>query len=116
MSSSETHPEADPGADPDLAPILNLDRVVHEPARLAILTVLSAAEEVEFLFLQRVTGLSKGNLSSHTQKLEAAGFLETLKSFKGRIPVTHFRITEEGRTALQSYHRQLRALLPQEKP
>jgi len=94
--------------------ILDLDRIVHEPARLAILTVLSSAQEVAFIFLQRVTGLSKGNLSSHTQKLEAAGYLETLKTFEGRIPVTSFRITEEGRIALKTYHRQLRAILPED--
>ena len=99
---------------PDPRSILDLDRMVHEPARLAILTVLAAAEEVAFLFLQRVTGLSKGNLSSHTQKLEAAGFLETVKAFQGRIPVTTFRITEDGRAALRAYHKQLRALLPKE--
>ena len=63
MKEGETTPKA----------ILDLDRMVHEPARLAILTVLASAEEVAFLFLQRVTGLSKGNLSSHTQKLEAVG-------------------------------------------
>ncbi|MDE3032294.1 MAG: transcriptional regulator [Acidobacteriota bacterium] len=101
-------------SDPDPKSILDLDRMVHEPARLAILTVLAAAEEVAFLFLQRVTGLSKGNLSSHTQKLEAAGFLETVKAFQGRIPVTTFRITEDGRAALRAYQRQLRALLPKE--
>jgi DNA-binding transcriptional ArsR family regulator len=99
---------------PGLKAILELDRTVHEPARLAILTVLAAAEEVAFLFLQRVTGLSKGNLSSHTQKLEAAGYLETVKAFQGRIPVTSFRITEDGRLALKAYHKQLRALLPEE--
>lgn len=103
-----------PQSDPDPRRILDLDRLVHEPARLAILTVLAAAEEVAFLFLQKVTGLSKGNLSSHTQKLEAAGYLETVKAFQGRIPSTTFRITEEGRAALQAYHRQLRALLPKE--
>jgi DNA-binding transcriptional ArsR family regulator len=102
-------------ANPDLQPILTLDRTVHEPSRLAILTVLSAAEEVEFLFLQRVTGLSKGNLSSHTQKLEGAGYLETVKAFRGRIPVTSFRITDDGKVALKAYHKQLRALLPEEK-
>jgi len=101
--------------EPNLQPILDLDRTVHEPARLAILTVLSAAEEVEFLFLQRITGLSKGNLSSHTQKLEAAGYLETVKAFRGRIPVTSFHITDQGRGALKTYHQQLRALLPEEK-
>ena len=99
---------------PNPKAILDLDRTVHEPARLAILTVLAAAEEVAFLFLQRVTGLSKGNLSSHTQKLEAAGYLETVKAFQGRIPMTSFRITEEGRLALRLYHQQLRALLPKE--
>lgn len=94
-----------------LQTILDLDRMVHEPARLAILTVLAAAEEVEFLFLQKVTGLSKGNLSSHAQKLEAAGFLETRKSFRGRIPATAFRITATGRAALEAYHQQLRTML-----
>jgi DNA-binding MarR family transcriptional regulator len=91
--------------------ILDLDRVVHEPARLAILTVLAAAEVVEFLFLQKVTGLNKGNLSSHAQKLEAAGYLETSKAFRGRIPVTAFRITDAGRAAIRDYREQLRKLL-----
>ena len=103
-----------PDPKPHLQAILDLDRTVHEPARLAILTVLAAAESVEFLFLQRVTGLSKGNLSAHTQKLEAAGFLDTHKAFRGRIPVTRFQITEDGRAALRAYHKQLRALLPKE--
>jgi DNA-binding transcriptional ArsR family regulator len=92
--------------------ILELDRMVHEPARLAILTVLSAAEEVEFLFLLKVTGLSKGNLSVQAQKLEAAGLLRTTKGFRGRIPVTSFRITTDGKKALAAYHAQMRALLP----
>ena len=98
--------------DAPLKSILELDRVVHEPARLAILTVLSAAEEVEFLFLLKVTGLSKGNLSVQAQKLEATGYVHTTKGFRGRIPVTTFRITPEGKKALAAYHAQLRALLP----
>jgi len=96
--------------------ILDLDRMVHEPARLAILTVLSAAEEVEFLFLVKVTGLSKGNLSVQAQKLEAAGYLETRKAFRGRVPVTSFRITPQGKAALLAYHEQMRALLPRTEP
>ena len=98
--------------DAALKTILDLDRMIHEPARLAILTVLSAAEDVEFLFLLKVTGLSKGNLSVQTQKLEAAGFLKTAKGFRGRVPVTSFRITAAGRKALAAYQDQLRALLP----
>jgi DNA-binding transcriptional ArsR family regulator len=92
--------------------ILELNRMVHEPARLAILTVLAAAETVEFLFLLKVTGLSKGNLSAQTQKLEGAGYLRTTKTFRGRVPVTSFRITAEGNRALLAYHIQMRALLP----
>jgi len=99
-------------ADP-LKAIMDLDRMVHEPARLAILTVLSAAAEVEFLFLLKVTGLSKGNLSAQSKKLEAAGYLETLKAFRGRVPVTSFRITKQGKQALLAYHKQMRALLPE---
>jgi len=95
--------------------IMDLDRMVHEPARLAILTVLSAAEEVEFLFLLKVTGLSKGNLSVQAQKLEAIGYIKTLKAFRGRVPVTAFQITAEGKTALSKYHDHIRSLLPEPK-
>ena len=95
-----------------LKSILDVNRMVHEPARLAILTVLSAAEQVEFLFLLKVTGLSKGNLSAQAQKLETAGYVETTKAFRGRVPVTSFRITPAGRKALAAYHTQMRAFLP----
>jgi DNA-binding MarR family transcriptional regulator len=100
--------------DTALKSILDVDRMVHEPARLAILTVLSAAEQVEFLFLLKVTGLSKGNLSAQAQKLEAAGYVETTKGFRGRVPVTSFRITPAGRKALAAYHSQMRAFLPKQ--
>jgi DNA-binding transcriptional ArsR family regulator len=95
--------------EPDyVPPLVDLDRLVHEPARLAILTALFAAEEVEFLFLQKVTTLSKGNLSSHAQKLEEAGYLKTTKVFRGRMPVTSFRITKTGREALAAYQKQMK--------
>ena len=90
---------------------LSLDRVVHEPARLAMLTVLAEAEEVEFRFLERVTGLSRGNLSSHAARLEAAGYITVHKEFRGRVPVTRYRITPEGRQALASYRSNLRAVM-----
>jgi DNA-binding transcriptional ArsR family regulator len=95
--------------------IMDLDRMVHEPARLAILTVLSAAEEVEFLFLLKVTGLSKGNLSVQAQKLEASGYLATIKTFRGRVPSTTFKITKAGKAALAKYHEHIRSLLPAKK-
>ena len=68
--------------------LLGLDRMVHEPARLAILTVLAEAGWVEFRFLERVTGLTRGNLSSHAAKLEEAGYIEVEKAFRGKVPVT----------------------------
>jgi DNA-binding transcriptional ArsR family regulator len=100
---------------PGLPSILSLDRMIHEPSRLAILTVLAAAEEVEFLFLQRVTGLSKGNLSIQAQKLEGAGLIAIRKFFRGRRPVTSFQLTDAGQNALRAYHFQLRQVLPKEE-
>lgn len=90
-----------------LQAMLALDRLVHEPARLAILTVLASAESVEFKFLEQVTGLTKGNLNSHATKLEGAGYLEVLKAFRGKIPVTSFRLTPQGRQALDGYWQQM---------
>jgi DNA-binding MarR family transcriptional regulator len=90
-----------------LRALLDLDRLVHEPSRLAILTVLAQAEAVEFKFLEKVTRLTKGNLNSHTTRLEAAGYLAVDKGYRGKIPVTSFRITPRGREALESYWKAL---------
>jgi DNA-binding PadR family transcriptional regulator len=95
-----------------LQSLLELDRLIHEPARLVILTVLSGAEQVEFKFIENTTGLSKGNLSSHTMKLEQANYLEVLKTFRGRTLVTSFRITDAGRKALAEYWKAVRAAIP----
>lgn len=103
--------DASGGEDPDIRGLVNLDRVVHEPARLAILTVLAEAEEVEFRFLEVVTGLTRGNLSSHASKLDAAGYIEVAKAFRGRTPVTSYRITGVGRDALHAYREQLRPIV-----
>jgi DNA-binding MarR family transcriptional regulator len=95
----------------DLESVLNLDRTVHEPARLVILTVLAEAEDVEFRFLENVSQLTRGNLSSHISKLEAAGYLEVRKSFRGKVPLTTLKITRSGRTALKTYREQLSHIL-----
>jgi len=81
----------------------DLDRVIHEPARLRILTVLSGVETADFNFLLSTLGLSKGNLSAHVDRLESARYVEVLKSFNGKIPHTKYRLTEAGREALASY-------------
>lgn len=95
-----------------LQDLLELDRTVHEPARLVILTVLSSTEQVEFKFLESITGLSKGNLSSHTAKLEQAGFLEVIKGFRGRTLVTSFRLTKTGKQALADYWKVVKNAIP----
>lgn len=74
-----------------------LDRLIHEPARLAILTVLSSVESADFVFLQRTTGLTKGNLSSHLSKLEDGGLVAIAKTFVRRKPNTSVALTPEGR-------------------
>ena len=90
--------------------IAGLDRLVHDPSRLAILTALSACQSADFLFLQNLTGLTGGNLSSHIRKLEEAGLLQTEKKFVGRRPNTQVQITPTGRTAIQTHWEQLETL------
>jgi DNA-binding transcriptional ArsR family regulator len=92
------------------AEIAGLDRLVHEPARLALLTALGAVESADFLFLQRLTGLTKGNLSSHLAKLEAAGLVQIEKQFRGKVPNTSARLTALGRRAIDAHWRQLEVL------
>ena len=100
-----------PGTQDAIDNVLALDRLVHEPARLAILTVLSGAEMVEFGFLETVCRLSKGNLSSHLSKLEAGGLVAIEKSFRGKRPLTRASITDAGRNALDGYRAQIAALI-----
>ncbi|HSK08068.1 MAG TPA: transcriptional regulator [Vicinamibacterales bacterium] len=88
-----------------------LDRVLHEPARLVIATLLYAVDSADFLFLLRESGLSKGNLSSHLSKLEAAGYVAIEKTFRGKIPMTICRLTPDGREALRRYRDQLRRVV-----
>lgn len=91
--------------------VLAIDRLVHEPARLAILTVLNQAEYAEFGFLEMACRLSKGNLSSHLSKLEAGGLVEIEKRFEGKRPQTRVAITPQGREALATYREHLKALI-----
>lgn len=83
--------------------LAGLDRLVHEPARLSILTALQGVEDADFLFVQRVTGLSKGNLSSHLSKLEEGGLVRIEKEFVGKIPQTRVSLTAAGRKTIDAY-------------
>jgi DNA-binding MarR family transcriptional regulator len=84
-----------------------LDKAVHEPGRLAILTALSACRSAQFRFLQSITGLTQGNLSIHLTKLAEKGFIEIDKTFVGRYPATHVRLTAAGRKAISDHWQQL---------
>ncbi len=88
-----------------------LDRIIHEPARLQIVALLSGAKEADFVFLQRETKLTKGNLSSHLVKLEETGYVEIEKTFRGKIPLTLARLTASGRAAFQNYRKAMNGLL-----
>jgi DNA-binding MarR family transcriptional regulator len=83
--------------------LAELDRLVHEPARLAILTALSACRSADFNYLQTITGLSKGNLSSHLSRLEASDLVSVEKSFAGRQPKTTIAITQSGRARINGH-------------
>ena len=80
-----------------------LDRLIHEPARLLIVAELSAIDEADFVYLASRTGLTAGNISSHTSRLQAAGYLDIRKAFAGKRPRTTYALTERGRTAFEAY-------------
>jgi DNA-binding MarR family transcriptional regulator len=95
---------------PELAEELTLDRLIHEPGRLAILTVLSSVTDADFVFLQRATGLTKGNLSSHLSRLEDAGLVAIEKRFVRKKPNTKVSLTAEGRRRIARHWDQLERL------
>lgn len=87
-----------------------LDKLLHEPARLAIMTALSNCESADFTFLQNLTGLSKGNLSAHLSKLEDGNLVVILKSFVGKVPNTNISLTDEGAQAIEAHWNKLNSL------
>lgn len=96
-------PEPDP-----VRALGRLDRVLHEPARLVLLTLLEPAEEADFLYLHQRSGLTKGNLGAHLSRLEAAGYVAITKRFRGKVPHTTCRLTAEGRRAFHAYREEMR--------
>ncbi len=87
-----------------------LDRLVHEPARLIILTALAACARADFVFLQRATGLTNGNLSAHLTRLNEARLVTIEKRFIGRKPNTLVAITAKGKRAVERHWSQLEEL------
>jgi DNA-binding MarR family transcriptional regulator len=95
---------------PELQQLATLDRVIHEPARLMVMTVLYAVPEADFLYLQRECGLTQGNLSSHLAKLEGTGYVLIEKTFKGKYPLTICRLSHKGREAFEAYVKKLQVV------
>jgi len=95
--------------------ILQLDPVIHAPARLAILSILVTVENADFKFLKESTGATDGNLSTHLSKLEASGYITIEKSFNGKKPQTRCAMTPAGRQAFLNYFEQLEQIVQNQK-
>lgn len=101
----------EPASHPELADFADIDRLVHEPARLMLMAVLYVIDSADFTFLMNQTGMTWGNLSAHMSKLEEAGYILVEKSFKGKRPNTMLRLTPQGRTAFQDYRQKMMQML-----
>jgi len=99
----------------ELRSLSEVDRLIHEPSRSIILAILAAVESADFLYLQRETGLTKGNLSVHLSKLEQAGYVGIEKTYRGKVPLTLCRLTDEGRRAFDQYRKQLKQFVENTK-
>ena len=86
---------------------MEIDKLIHEPARLKIMAQLYVVEEADFIFLMRQTDLTWGNLSSHMSKLEAAEYIEVRKEFLDKKPHTILKLTSKGRDAFRRYRKAL---------
>ena len=86
---------------------LEIDKIIHEPARLQIMTQLYVVDEADFIYLMRQTGLTWGNLSSHMSKLEEAGYINVKKEFQEKKPHTILSMTKSGRVAFEKYRKML---------
>jgi len=95
----------------DFSIIAGVNRLIHEPARMAVISLLSVVEESDFTFLMNSTGLTQGNLSSHLAKLEEAGYVEIKKTFKGKRPHTVARLTDSGQKELNQYIKTIKEFL-----
>jgi DNA-binding MarR family transcriptional regulator len=102
---------SNPIPNPELASFAEIDRLVHEPARLMLMAVLYVIDSADFTFLMNQTGMTWGNLSAHMSKLEEAGYLEVEKTFKGKRPNTMLRLTQQGRAAFQAYRQKMKQVL-----
>ena len=97
--------------DDELHPLAEIDQVIHASARLKVLVHLYVVESVDYVFLKNQTGLSWGNLSTHLNKLEEAGYVSIKKGFKGKKPHTMIHLTKPGRAAFKNYKQNMQQVL-----
>ncbi len=123
--SSRSKPSAKPSAKPSVPTVAtqkknsgkkvesaaDLDRLIHERTRLALVSALAANAMLTFNDLKSLLAISDGNLSAHARKLEDAGYVVCNKSFDGRVPRTEYRLTAAGKTALRKYIAHMEALI-----
>ena len=86
---------------------MEFDKIIHEPARLRIMMILSGVEQANFNFLLSTLALTRGNLSRHIEKLESAGYVKVNKAFKARLPNTSYKLTRKGAKALNEYWKKI---------
>ena len=103
-----TEPQIDPAG---ISSLVNIDPIIHAPARLTVLTYLYVVESVDFVFLKNMTGLTWGNLSTHLSKLEEVDYVTIEKKFKGKKPHTMIRLTDKGRAAFREYKQNMQKVL-----
>ena len=95
----------------DLHPLVEIDRIIHAPARLMVMTYLYVVESADFIFLMNLTDLTWGNISSHLSKLEEVGYVEIEKTFVSKKSHTMVSLSGKGREAFREYKNQMQQVL-----
>ena len=98
------------------APHQKFERLIHERSRLGIISALAVNDRLTFNDLKRLVQTTDGNLSVHARKLEDAGYISCTKSFEGRTPKTEYKLTRQGRNALEQYLNHMEALIKTMRP
>jgi len=100
-----------PNSDLDFSGIAEIDRLVHEPARLMVMASLYVVESADYTYLMRQADITWGNLSAHISKLEDAGYIEIEKTYRGKRPYTLLRMSPQGRKVFREYVRRMKGII-----
>jgi DNA-binding MarR family transcriptional regulator len=113
VAGADVHRDRARSAEPVPAPesLASLDRLIHERVRLGLVSALAVNDSLTFRELKDLLGVTDGNLSVHARRLEEAGYIACKKSFSLRVPRTEYRLTPEGRRALERHLEHLAAVI-----